>query len=78
MERELQNIMEKLDDKTLDFLEGQIPDLMAAAITVAYNRALASGYSVLQVEGDDLVEQFPDGTKRVIEKLESAREVSEQ
>ena len=63
--------MEKLDDKTLDFLEQQIPDLMAAAITVAYNDALARGESVLQVEGDNLVEQFPDGSKRIIEKIET-------
>ena len=63
--------MEKLDDKTLDFLEKQIPDLMAAAITVAYNDALADGESVLQVEGDELIEQFPDGSKRVIEKIET-------
>ncbi len=65
--------MEKLDDKTLDFLEKQIPDLMAAAITVAYNSALADGESVLQVEGDELIEQFPDGTKRVIKKIELGR-----
>ena len=66
--------MKKLDEKTLDFLEQQIPDLMAAAITVAYNDALADGESVLQVEGDELIEQFPDGTKRVIEKIESGRQ----
>lgn len=65
--------MEKMDDKTLDFLEKQIPDLMAAAILVAYNDALADGESVLQVEGDELVEQFPDGSKRVIEKIELGR-----
>ena len=70
--------MEKLDDKTLDFLEEQIPDLMAAAVTVAYHNALAAGHSVVLVEGDDLIEQFPDGTKRFIEKLESGREVGEQ
>lgn len=62
--------MEKLDDKTLDFLEKQIPDLAAAAVTIAYNEALAAGLSVLQVEDDKLVEQFPDGTKRVVKQLE--------
>lgn len=66
--------MKKLDEKTLDFLEQQIPDLMAAAITVAYNDALARGESVLQVEGDELIEQFPDGSKRFIEKIETRRE----
>ena len=62
--------MKKLDEKTLDFLEQQIPDLMAAAVTIAYNEALAAGLSVLQVEDDKLVEQFPDGTKRVVKQLE--------
>ncbi len=61
--------MEKLDDKTLDFLEQQIPDLAAAAVTIAYNETLAAGLSVLQVEGDELIEQFPDGSKRVVKKL---------
>lgn len=63
--------MKKLDEKTLDFLEQQIPDLMAAAVTIAYNDALARGESVLQVEGDELIEQFPDGTKLFIEKIET-------
>ncbi len=66
--------MKKLDDKTLDFLEQQIPDLMAAAVTIAYNEALAAGLSVLQVEGDELIEQFPDGSKRVVKSLERRRE----
>lgn len=66
--------MKKLDEKTLDFLEQQIPDLMAPAITIAYNDALARGESVLQVEDDALVEQFPDGSKRFIEKIETGRE----
>lgn len=68
--------MKKLDEKTLDFLEQQIPDLMAAAVTVAYNDALARGESVLQVEGDELIEQFPDGTKRVVKKIKTARQKS--
>lgn len=67
--------MKKLDEKTLDFLEKQIPDLMAAAITVAYNDALADGESVLQVEGDELIEQFPDGSKRVVKKIEPRNQV---
>lgn len=65
--------MKKLDEKTLDFLETQIPNLAAAAVTIAYNDALAAGLSVLQVEGDELVEQFPDGSKRVVKRLEKGR-----
>ena len=65
--------MKQLDDKTLDFLEQQIPDLAAAAVTIAYNDALAAGYSLVLAEGDDLIEQFPDGTKRFIKKIEKVK-----
>ncbi len=43
----------QLGEATLDFLEQQIPALAAAAVTIAYNDALARGESVLQVEGDE-------------------------
>ena len=66
--------MEKLDDKTLDFLEQQIPDLAAAAVTIAYNQALSAGLSVLQIEGNQLIEQFPNGTKRVLKKWDRERQ----
>ena len=68
--------MKRLSEAELDFLEQQIPALAAAAVTVAYYEALARGDSVLQVEGDELIEQFPDGTKRFVKKLESKSEPS--
>jgi len=58
-----------LSEQTLDFLESQIPELAAAAVVAARHAALASGLSVLQVEGEELVEQFPDGSRRVVEWL---------
>ncbi|MBW3637713.1 MAG: hypothetical protein KY445_14805 [Armatimonadetes bacterium] len=48
--------MNTQNEQTLDFLERQIPDLAAAAVVAAYHQALASGQSVLQVEGDELIE----------------------
>lgn len=56
-------------EQTLDFLESQIPALAAAAVVVAHHNALASGLSVLQIEGDELIEQFPDGSRRVVKTL---------
>ncbi|HLB52840.1 MAG TPA: hypothetical protein VJK48_03955 [Chlamydiales bacterium] len=58
-----------MDDKTIDFLEQAIPELADAAFTRAYWSALASGFSVLETEGEDLVEIYPDGTKKFIKKI---------
>ena len=57
-------------EQTLDYLEQQIPSLSAAAVDVAYWRALASGQTVL-VSGDDgIYEAFADGTKKLVKKME--------
>lgn len=65
--------MTNQNEQTLDFLERQIPELAAAAVVAAYHQALASGQSVLQVEGNELIEQFPDGTRRVVEKMDAPK-----
>lgn len=57
-------------EQALDYLEEQIPALSASAVTVAYWAALAAGHSVLEVEGDAIVEVFPDGTRRVVKAIE--------
>jgi len=59
-------------EEALDYLEEQIPALSASAVTVAYWAALASGQSVLEVEGDAIVEVFPDGTRRVVKATDPA------
>lgn len=59
----------KMNEKTLSFLEEHIPELAEAALKQAYWRALASGSSVLQAEGNSLVEVHPDGTKTYIKTL---------
>ncbi len=59
-------------EQALDSLEEQIPALSAAAVTVAYWAALSAGHSVLEVEGDAIVEVFPDGTHRVVRAIEPA------
>jgi hypothetical protein len=57
-------------ERTLDYLEQQIPSLSAAAVDVAYWQALASGQAVL-ISGDDGIYQvFADGTKKLVKTME--------
>lgn len=58
-----------LEEKVLDFLEEQIPEIAQAAVTKAYWQSLAIGHKVLEVENNCLIETSPDGTKRIIEEL---------
>ena len=60
----------KDSEATLDYLEQQIPSLSGAAVDVAFWQALAAGQQVL-VSGDGgLYEAFPDGTRKLVKKLE--------
>lgn len=58
------------NEKVIDYLEQQIPELAAAATKIAYRQALASGSSVLISENGELVEVFPDGTREFVQKSE--------
>ena len=58
------------NEKVIDYLEQQIPELAAAATKIAYWQALASGSSVLISENGELVEVFPDGTRKFIQKID--------
>lgn len=58
-----------LNEESIRYLEEHIPDLAEIAIKEAYWRALASGYSVLERYNNDLVEVFPDGTRKFIKNL---------
>ena len=64
-----QQIRGRMNEKTIQFLEDHIPEIAQAAVTQAYWMALASGYKVMQVEGDKLIEISPDGTKRIVKSL---------
>jgi len=57
-------------EKTLDYLESQIPTLAVAALTVAYWQALAAGLSVLVCHDGAIYENFPDGSRRFVKKAE--------
>jgi hypothetical protein len=62
--------MSELSEKALDYLEAHIPELAELAFKQAYWAALASGSSVLiGDEEGNLSEVFPDGTRKLIQKL---------
>lgn len=58
-----------LNDKTLDYLEEHLPELMATATKQAYWQTLASGQSVLVAEAGKLIEVFPDGSRMFIKDI---------
>ena len=57
-------------ERTIDYLESQIPALSAAAVTVAYWKALAAGNSVLETDDGAIYEVFPNGTRRFVKKID--------
>jgi hypothetical protein len=61
--------MNQLTDQEIDFLESHIPELAEAAAKQAYWQALANGSSVLKVEKGEIIEVFPDGSRKFIKKI---------
>jgi hypothetical protein len=58
-----------LSEKAIDYLEAHIPELIELAFKQAYWAALVSGSSVLMSENGSIVEVFPDGERKFIQKL---------
>jgi len=56
-------------EKTMDFLESQIPVISGAAFDVAYMQALASGQRVLVSANDGIYEVGSDGTRKRIQNV---------
>jgi hypothetical protein len=65
-----------LSEKELDYLEAHIPELAEVAFKQAFWAALAAGSSVLMSENGNLVEIFPDGTRKIIKPLPPATPVT--
>jgi hypothetical protein len=63
-------------EKTLDYLESQIPILAIAAMTLAYWQTLAAGLSVVVCHDGAIYENFPDGTRRFIKEADPLVHVS--
>src|SRR5262245_58762432 len=59
----------EIDEKTIQYLEEQIPELAIAATAQAYRQALAAGSSVFVAEGGKIIEVFPDGTSKVVKQI---------
>lgn len=59
-----------IDEKDIVFLEKHIPEQAVMALKQAYWQALASGSSVLICEEGHLVEKHPDGTKKVLKRVD--------
>ena len=57
------------NEASMKFLEDHIPELADAAFTKAYWQALANGSSVLKVEKGEIIEVFPDGSRKFIKKI---------
>ena len=57
-------------EKEIDFLESYIPTLANSAIQKAYLDALSSGSSVLESIDGTIYEIFPDGSRKIIKKIQ--------
>ena len=53
-------------ERTIDYLEQQIPSLSAAAVDVAYWQALAAGRKVLISDDSGIYEVAADGSRRFV------------
>ncbi len=61
-----------LNEKEMTFLEAYIPELTEKATQRAYFEALSAGHSVVISEGDQIIEVFPDGIRKVVKQLHNA------
>ncbi len=68
----------ELSEKAIDYLETQIPELAELALRRAYWQTLASGNSVTVLENDEIVEISPEGTRKVIKKINRSLKVISQ
>ena len=68
----------ELSEKAIDYLETQIPEMAELALRQAYWQTLASGNSVTVLENDEIVEISPEGTRKVIKKIQRTSPVNFQ
>ena len=62
--------MKKITEKVIQNLEEKIPEIAKDLAKHAYLKALASGSSVLIAQNGDLIEVYPDGKRKVLQKIE--------
>lgn len=56
-------------ENEISFIEAHIPELAELAFKQAFWQTLADGVSVIIAENNQLVEVFPDGSKKIIKSL---------
>lgn len=61
-----------MNEATITYLEEHIPELADAATKQAYWQTLAFGDSVVELENNQLVEVFPDGSRKVLKTMPPA------
>ena len=61
--------MKPLDEKTIQFVENQIPELAGQATHQAFWHSLSSGDTVLVSQEGQLWEVFPDGHRQYVKDL---------
>jgi hypothetical protein len=59
-----------LRDEEIDDLERRIPEWAEVAFAQAYRRTLAAGHSVLVSDYGIIHEVFPNGTRKVVKRIE--------
>ena len=59
-----------LSEEDMREKESKIPQQGMMAVKCAYKKALRSGYSVMQADGDKVLEVFPDGSRSVVKVIE--------
>ena len=64
-----------LSDNEIDYLEENLPELMATATKQAYWQTLASGQSVLIAQNGQLIRVYPDGTRAFVKNINPPIEV---
>ena len=58
-----------LSEKELNFLEENMPEMMATATKQAFWETLSSGDSVLIAEAGQIVRIYPDGRKEFVKNI---------
>ena len=61
-----------ITERAIQAQEERIPQLARAAFREARQTALKNGYSVLEVQQNQLVEVSPDGSVRICQQIEAS------
>jgi hypothetical protein len=59
-----------MSEHDIQNLESQFPPLSGSAFAAARKQALDAGLSVLESEGGAIYETFPDGSRKLVKKIE--------